>query len=254
MSKLPKENRFLDVSDYARPIASKLVAMMLPSPLTSIQITFAFLIFGLLGIAALYEGYPVIAALLLIIKNILDAADGEMARKRSHPSLTGRYLDSIFDFLINLGLFFVLYLITNASLALFVVSFICLELQCSIFNFYYLIQRNLRNGDQTSKIDEFATPIAYPYENQRTVNVLHKIYLVMYGWQDKVVYWLDGNADRKDFFPSWFMTTVSFLGLGFQFLMIAILLVLGKIEWIMPVFLGYMLAGLSIILVRKAWI
>lgn len=253
MSKLPVENRFVDVSDYGRPLAVKLVSIILPTSLNSIHVTFAFLAAGILGIIALYEGYLLSAALLLIIKNILDAADGELARARSHPMLTGRYLDSIFDFAINLGLFYILYVITDASLVLFIVSFICLELQCSVFNFYYLIQRKLCNGDQTSNIDEFVTPVAFPYEDQRIVNVLHKMYLVLYGLQDRFILWLDGNAHRGEILPNWFMTAVSFMGLGFQLLIIAIFVSLGKFEWIMPFFLIYMLVGFGIILIRKIW-
>lgn len=252
MSKLPEAHRFVDVSDYGRPIAVRLVDVILPTSLNSIHVTFGFLVAGILSMIALYEGHAALAALLLIVKNILDAADGELARARSEPRLTGRYLDSIFDFAINLGLFYTLYVITDASLALFIISFICLELQCSVFNFYYLIQRNLCNGDQTSNIDEFVTPVAYPYESQRVVNVLHKIYLILYGFQDKIVFWLDGQTQRVQALPRWFMTTVSFMGLGFQILIIACLLLIGRIEWIMPFFLGYMLLGLLIILIRKS--
>ena len=49
------------------------------------------------------------------------------------------------------------------------------------------------------------------------------------------------------------MTTVSFMGLGFQLLIIAILISVGKTEWIMPFFLVYMLMGFGIILIRKLW-
>ena len=253
MSKLPEENRFVDVSDYGRPVAVRLVNLLLPTSFTSIHVTFAFLVAGILSMIALYEGYLISAALLLIIKNILDAADGELARARAHPMLTGRYLDSIFDFFINLGIFYTLYVITDASLILFIVSFICLELQCSVFNYYYLIQRKRCNGDQTSNVDEFVTPVAFPYESQRVVNVLHKTYLVLYGLQDRVVMWLDGNADEGCQFPNWFMTAVSFMGLGFQLLIIAILVSVGQFNWIMPFFTLYMLAGFGIILIRKIW-
>ena len=47
------------------------------------------------------------------MKSILDAADGELARIKMTPSYSGRYLDSIFDILLNLILFSELHLFVH---------------------------------------------------------------------------------------------------------------------------------------------
>ena len=45
------------------------------------------------------------APFFIILKSIIDAADGELARIKKTPSYTGRYLDSIFDIILNLIFF-----------------------------------------------------------------------------------------------------------------------------------------------------
>jgi len=37
----------------------------------------------------------------LFFKSIIDALDGELSRVKNTPSYTGRYLDSVFDILLN---------------------------------------------------------------------------------------------------------------------------------------------------------
>ena len=40
--------------------------------------------------------------MFIILKSIIDAADGELARVKQTPSYAGRYLDSVFDIILNL--------------------------------------------------------------------------------------------------------------------------------------------------------
>ncbi len=251
MSKLPKDNRFVDVSDYSRPLARIVVQLLLKTPVSSIHITVAFFVAGLFGIYFIYLESYLLGALFLMIKNILDAADGEMARARKHPTHTGRYLDSIFDFLINLGLFYCLYVITEASFLLFIASFFCLEFQGTLFNYYYLVQRKLCRGEMTSKINEFEKPVAFDYENPQGVRVLHLGYLACYGLFDGIMLRLDKSALGERPLPHWFMTLVSTMGLGFQILLIVLFLLAGRVESILPFFLFYTLWSLVIILIRK---
>ena len=101
MSKLSVENKFIDVSDYGRPIARIWANLLSDTNVTPVQVT---LVFGLCGMAAIYFiliGYYWFAAFFLILKSIIDAVDGELARIKETPSYTGRYLDSIFDSLLN---------------------------------------------------------------------------------------------------------------------------------------------------------
>lgn len=251
MSKLPSRDQFWDISDYGRSSAVRLVAKLEHTGVTAIHLTIAFFVVGLFSLYFLYQGHFVLAALCLIIKNILDAADGEMARVRNHPSHTGRYLDSVCDFLINLGVFYVLYLITDTSFIVFLIAFLGLELQGSIFNYYYLIQRRICGGDTTSRVDERKRPVPYPYENKRLVNLLHALYNTMYGAFDKLMMLLDRKAIAGSKLPNWFMSIVSSMGLGFQILLMALFLCIGLHTWILPFFISYTIWGFAIILIRK---
>jgi hypothetical protein len=106
-------------------------------------------------------------------------------------------------------------------------------------------------GDGTSKIFEYKTPIALPGESQKSVDILFGIYNIVYGGFDKVIHLLDPNAYKVKTFPNWFMTMVSLYGLGFQLLIIALMLPMGLIGYILPFFIIYTLLVIVIIAVRK---
>lgn len=251
MSKLPAHKKFVDLSDYGRPLAQALVRQLLHTPVTSIHLSWAFLVAGAIGIACILRQQYLLAALFLLAKNVLDAADGELARQKNHPSYTGRYLDSIFDFVINAGICIALYKVVTVSPAVALLAFAGLQFQCAICNYYYVIQRNRVNGDVTSRINEFKCPVAFPYEKQGTVDRLHWLFVQFYGPFDALVLWLDKGAIKIKEFPKWFLSLSSSLLLGFQFAIIASLLLVDRAEWILPFFAVYSLWGLSIVVVRK---
>jgi hypothetical protein len=192
-------------------------------------------------------GRGVAAGLLLLLKSVLDAADGSLARARARPSRAGRYLDSVCDFIVNLAVFAGLaaaeagrgpparpYLIAACAL-------VVATLEGSVFNFYYLLQRRSAGGDRTSLLDESeARP--YPWDPPRTTAALQRAYLAIYGWQDRLVAWLDrlaagpGHAEQVP--SSGFLTATTALGLGTQLLLIAVLAAAGRPFWAMYAFLG----------------
>ena len=86
MSKLPKEYKFLDLSDYGRPIAKVIANSLKNTSFTPIHVTISFIISGLFGIFYILKGYYWIAGFFLILKSVLDAADGELARLKQKPS------------------------------------------------------------------------------------------------------------------------------------------------------------------------
>ena len=65
------------------------------------------------------------------------------------------------------------------------------------------------------------------------------IYLSLYGIFDRIVYSLDAEAYKIKTFPSWFMTMISIYGLGFQLLIIAVMLILNLLDFIVPFFIAY---------------
>ena len=126
-----------------------------------------------------------------------------------------------------------------------------------VFNYKALCTTTviLRNksvgGDTTSKIFEYKSPKALSGETQKAVDILFGIYSVVYGMFDKIIHFLDQDAYKVKTFPNWFMTLVSIYGLGFQLLLIAIMLPLNLIEYIVPFLIIYSLFIFVIIGIRK---
>lgn len=239
MSKLPKAYKFIDLSDYGRPIAKLIAESLKNTTFTPIQVTIGFIISGLLAILCIVEGYYWWAAFFLITKSILDAADGELARVKNTPSYTGRYFDSVADIILNALFLLTIWWVTDTSIGLTFLAFIGIQLQGTLYNYYYVILRNTHNGDTTSRIFEDDTPTALPGEKQKHVDILFKMYNFLYRIFDRAIYQMDKEAIAGTHLPKWFMTMVSSFGLGFQLLIISVLLVLNLKEFIIPFFIGY---------------
>lgn len=255
MPKLSAEEKFFDVSDYGRYIAVSIAERLKNTRATPVQVTLIFGVCGLFAVWSILNGYYVTAGILLILKSIIDAIDGELARLKKIPSYTGRYLDSIFDIILNFLILISIGYVTDASPWITLIAFGGLQLQGTIYNYYYVILRHHSgSGDKTSHIFENKIPVAFVTENQKTVNILYKIYTIFYSLFDKIIYRLDKNAQLAKPFPKWFMTLVSFYGLGFQLLIISVMLAAGWIDFILPFLIFYSLFILVFILIRKVYL
>lgn len=239
MSKLPKKYAFLDLSDYGRPIARIITSSLKNTKATPIHVTIGFIISGAIGIAFILRGNYWWAGFFLILKSILDAADGELARLKNTPSYTGRYLDSVADIILNMFIFIAISMITEGHIAYAIIAFLGIQLQGTLYNYYYVILRNSLQGDTTSRIFEDKTPVALKGEKQHHVNILFKMYKLLYGTFDKTIYALDKNASQGTLCPKWLMTAISTFGLGFQLLIISCMLIIGWKEYIISFFIGY---------------
>ena len=252
MSKLLKEDKFFDISDYGRPIAIIWAQLLKNTSITPIHVTFLFGICGLIAVYGILQNYYFLAAVFLILKSIIDAVDGELARVKKTPSYTGRYLDSVFDIILNFLFLLAIGYVSHSSIWLILLAFIGIQLQGTLYNYYYVIIRNNAEGaDNTSKIMEDKTPIAFPNESQTMVTFLYHSYNILYIIFDKAIYYLDQKAANLKTFPNWFMTLVSCFGLGTQLLIMAILLVFNCIELIIPFFIFYTLFVFVLIGIRK---
>jgi phosphatidylglycerophosphate synthase len=251
MSKLPKEHKFIDLSDYGRPIARLIANSLKHTSYTPIDVTIWFVISGLIAIGCILSGYYWAAAFFLIFKSILDAADGELARLKKTPSHTGRYLDSVSDIILNLLIFIALWYATESNFLSCILAFLAVQLQGTLYNYYYVILRNNVNGDTTSRIFEYDSPKAMKGEKQKNVNILFGIYKALYGLFDKIIYALDANASNGKRTPKFLMTAVSTFGLGFQLLIISLMLVLGYKDFIISFFLWYSIMIIVFIGIRK---
>jgi CDP-diacylglycerol--serine O-phosphatidyltransferase len=239
MSKLPKQHQFIDLSDYGRFVARWIASALKNTWVTPIHITSWFIISGLLAITCMLFNYYAAAAFFLILKSILDAADGELSRMKSTPSYIGRYYDSIADIILNFLFLLTFWHITNSSITYVMLAFIGIQLQGTLYNYYYVILRNNVNGDITSRIFEDVAPKAMKGEKQRTVNIFYKIYDVLYIAFDKTIYLIDKEAMNSEPFPKWFMTLLSTFGLGFQLLVMALMLLLNFEMYVIPFFIAY---------------
>jgi len=239
MSKLPKQYQFVDLSDYGRSSARWIAQALKGTSITPIHVTSLFIVSGFCAIVCILYNYYFAAAFFLILKSILDAADGELSRVKNMPSYVGRYYDSIADIILNLMFIITFRYITDASLGFMFLAFIGIQLQGTLYNYYYVILRNNVNGDKTSRIFEDTAPQAMAGESQKTVDIFYNIYDFLYIIFDKTIYLLDQQAMNSKPFPKWFMTMLSTFGLGFQLLVMAILLILDLEYYIIPFFIAY---------------
>lgn len=251
MGKLPKEYQFLDLSDYGRTPGHWIASKLQFTPLTAIHITTLFVITGFIAVGFLLNGHMIAAAFFLLLKSVLDAADGELARLKKTPSYVGRYYDSIADLLLNFCFLLSFWYITEISIIYMLIAFFGIQLQGTLYNYYYVILRNSVQGDSTSRIFENSTPKAFVGESQATVKLFYTIYNVLYICFDKCIYYMDKNARYSKPFPKWFMTLISIYGLGFQLLLMALMLVFELQSYVIPFFIGYTLLILVFICIRK---
>jgi hypothetical protein len=251
MSKLPKEHKFIDLSDYGRPLARLIANSLKETSYTPIDVTIWFIISGLIAVACILLEYYWAAGFFLLFKSILDAADGELARVRGTPSYTGRYLDSVADILLNMLIFIALWYISEVHFIYCLLAFLGIQLQGTLYNYYYVIMRNHLNGDTTSRIFENETPTALEGETQKNVTILFGVYKALYGVFDRTIYALDGDASTGKRLPNIVMTALSTFGLGFQLLIISVMLVLGYKEYIVYFFLWYSMMIFVFIGIRR---
>jgi phosphatidylglycerophosphate synthase len=255
MSKLSKQDSFLDFSDYGRSFGKFLANLLKETSFTPIHVTLLFGLSGLIAIYCILENHYFLSSFFIILKSGIDAADGELARLKNTPSYVGRYLDSVFDIILNFLILMAICFVSETSLWLTILAFIAIQLQGTLYNYYYVILRNKSvGGDSTSKIFEYKTPKALAGETQKSVNILFGIYTVVYGVFDKIIHFLDDDAHKVKTFPNWFMSFLSVYGLGFQLLIIAVMLSIGLIEMIIPFFIYYSVLILILIYIRKKFI
>ncbi len=255
MSKLAAQDKFLDLSDYGRPFGKFLANQLKNTLFTPIHVTILFGISGLIAIYCILSNHYLLAGIFIVLKSGIDAADGELARLKNKPSYFGRYLDSVFDIILNFLILMTICYVSKTTLWFTILSFIGIQLQGTLYNYYYVILRNKSiGGDTTSKVFEYKTPKALPGETQLSVNILFRIYTIVYGGFDKIIHLLDQDAYKIKTFPNWFMTILSLYGLGFQLLIIALMLPLGWIEFIIPFFIVYTLLIFVLIGIRKVYL
>ena len=68
--------------------------------------------------------------------------------------------------------------------------------QGSTFSYYYVYYRKLTAGNTTSNLHESEAK-GYAWDNPRVVQVLLRLYKIIYGWQDALLGWLDRSHHAR---------------------------------------------------------
>ena len=269
--KIDPKKDYLDVSSMVGNSAALLIVRVVYNTfITPIHITLIALIVGVFGAVLIYNGgwlNLVTGAILIQIKNILDAADGSLSRARDTPSRIGRFLDSVVDFIIGLVTFLAIGLNLSREInfsylwPLTIIAFLSSMIQCSYYVYYntqYVIIA--RQKMTTSRIEESVTgddrTVYSKWYKQSILICLQSLFLLFYGWQDKFVKIIDqmslrilaSGSDNKlndKHLIEWYnkknlLKLNSILGLGTQLFLFSVMAVLNQLHvylWLV-IFLG----------------
>jgi phosphatidylglycerophosphate synthase len=226
-----------------RPVAGLLVRLLYSTAVTPNQVTIAATCAGMIA-ASLYLPGEVAATaaagLFITLKDLLDSADGQLARAKGMFSRTGRFLDSIGDIAVNAAVFAAIaaaFLRAGAHPALplaCVLAFLGISLRVSYHVFYqasFLHQRNAYLGNRISE------EIREDDRNSdaRTL-ALQRVFLFLYGWQDALMARIDAwcRASRGSD-NAWYgnVTAVrisGFLGMGTELMLLTVCSVAGRLD------------------------
>jgi len=198
-----------------RPIAAVIVWFLYPTSVTPNQVTVAAILLGLAAAITYTVNTPVaiaMAGLLVMAKDIMDDADGQLARAKQLYSRRGRFLDSIGDFAVDVAIFSA---ITSAvyqehpgylTIVLGILSLAGITLRVSYHVYYqvsYLHRQDLyklnRIVEEINEEDRKGDPVALN---------LQKLFVLIYSWQDKLMQRIDnyciGQNKGDDFFSRWY--------------------------------------------------
>ncbi len=220
-----------------RPIAGLLVRLLYRTPVTPNQVTIAATITGLAAAAAYAAGNAsstLLAGCLLWAKDILDSADGQLARAKSQYSRAGRFLDSIGDLAVSCAVFAAItgVLVGQTGSVWYIpLGLACLvgmTLRISYHVFYQVSYLHLQDTYVINRTNEELRPDDFREESR--VIRLQRIYLALYGWQDRMMaaidQWCSASVpvDRRQ---EWYRDGVGirlsgFLGMGTEILVVVL--------------------------------
>jgi len=208
-SRKPRLGRELLCEHVFRPLAQPLVLALarlrVPPPLV-------VLASGAAGLAAAVElgrGSWLAAALLVQLKTVLDNADGQLARLTGRTSALGRYLDSLFDLLVNAALFAALGYRTGRP-ALALAGFLALT---AVLSLNFNAERLARGA------------AAEPEAEGALTRFLHQLYGAVYAPQDRLAERV--AARRPSYTSARAVTLLANLGMSTQLAAFGLLVALG---------------------------
>ncbi len=200
-----------------RPLSNLFVPLLRRLNVSPPAVVLANAAVGLLAALAVGRGQLIGAAVLLQLKTLLDNMDGQLARITGRVTLTGRYLDTLADLLVNAALFAALGYVTG-QVFLAAVSFVALTLVLAVdFN----VTELYREGQEIPSQQPVAT--CGPAER-----VLASLYAILFAPMDRAVRsvseWRFGGRATYDRFTVTFLAN---LGLTTQLVVLGLCLLLG---------------------------
>ncbi|MGA9407443.1 MAG: CDP-alcohol phosphatidyltransferase family protein [Bacteroidota bacterium] len=233
-----------DVSDeivnvyLQRPLAGIVTRALFMTPVTPNQLTIVAALLGIAGgvLLSLQSAHLTAAALCFYLKDIFDSADGQLARAKHLYSRSGRFLDSIGDYIVDLFLFcgiFALLLRSGVqfqyALLIGIAGFLGINLRVSYHVFYQTSYLHWKKEYQTNRITEELREEDY-HQGAATIR-LQKIFYFLYGWQDRLMHRVDSwclkgiNINDESVMAKWYQDTAGlllggFLGFGTEFVLL----------------------------------
>jgi phosphatidylglycerophosphate synthase len=205
--KIPASKRYFNISViwiFYRSVVLRLFYWLrIPHEL----VTLASIGSGLFSALMFYQGRLIPAAILLHLKDVLDACDGGLARLTGRGHLIGRYLDSLGDFLVLTSVIIAIGLHAHSLgqphyLVWGIAALFSIFIQCSFFNFYqiaYVEQCGIDSlnskRDEAGRDDLDVSALSGPA--RLLLKLLRLAYIVVYGWQDKLVAAVDNMLQKR---------------------------------------------------------
>jgi hypothetical protein len=235
-----------------RPIAGLLVRVLYPTRIIPNQVTIAAIAVG--TCAAFFYAIgdnvsTILAGILVTMKDLLDSADGQLARAKNLYSRRGRFIDSIGDFIVDLLIFGAITLALCRSeyslqtILLGVAGLLGITLRVSYHVFYHVSYLHLEDLYQMNRLLEDIRE-----EDLRSDPValrLQRIFLLIYAWQDRLMCRIDAwsksplerlaAAARQQRDRFWYSDRIGllfsgFLGLGTELALLTVCSLFNTLE------------------------
>lgn len=211
-----------------QPLSSLLVPVLRRLGIPPPAVVVANATVGLLAAVAIARGAPVVAAVLLQVKTLLDNCDGRLARVTGRVTLAGRYLDTLADLVVNAAVFVALGYATGQPLLAFA-AFVALSVVLTVdFNLSELgraAHGSAQSGPRTT--------------GGRAERVLESVYAITFAPQDRLVREISEKRlervagpdvpveARRAYFDGLTLAVLANLGLTTQLAVLGVCLVLG---------------------------
>ncbi len=221
-----------------RPIAAIFVWFLYPTRITPNQVTLFAIFLGLAGALAYTFGTHhaiAVAGSLILAKDIFDDVDGQLARAKQMYLRRGRFLDSIGDFVVDVAVFgTITYVVYRehpafATVCLGFLSLVGITLRVSYHVFYQVSFFHLEDRYKLNRIAEEITE--KDRKGDPAALRLQQIFILIYGWQDMLMYRIDKWCKGKNFderlFPTWYsdrfaLRLSGLIGFGTEFTLLAV--------------------------------